>query len=104
MTNRATDPMQLRYEHFEPLVDAPFHIAVAEERFSLRLSEAKLLRNFSPDPDFRAPFALLFTCADQRILPQAIYDVDNDELGTQPIFLVPVGQDGEGVRYEAVFN
>ena len=103
MTNR-TDPDELRYEHFEPLVDTQFDITIAEERFSLRLSEAKLLRNFSPDPDFRPPFALLFTCADQRILPQAIYDMDNADLGTRQIFLVPVGQDGEGVRYEAVFS
>jgi hypothetical protein len=37
------------------------------------------------------------------VLPQATYPVEHDELGRMEIFLVPIGPDGSGMRYEAVF-
>ncbi|MDX6508976.1 MAG: hypothetical protein QOG81_728, partial [Gaiellaceae bacterium] len=37
-------------------------------------------------------------------LPQQIYRFDHDELGTLEIFIVPIGTDEGGVRYEAVFT
>lgn len=38
------------------------------------------------------------------VLPQATYRLEHEALGGLEIFLVPVGRDGDRVRYEAVFN
>ena len=37
-------------------------------------------------------------------LPQSIYEVVHDEMGVYEIFLVPVGPDGKGMVYEAIFT
>jgi hypothetical protein len=37
-------------------------------------------------------------------LPQATYRLEHATLGAMDVFLVPIGQDREGVRYEAIFN
>lgn len=50
------------------------------------------------------PFTLLFRVADDRPLPQRIYPLEHDCLGRFELFLVPVGADRDGTRYEAVFN
>lgn len=52
----------------------------------------------------RQQFSLLFEGPAEPVLPQAIYTLENDELGTFQIFLVPVAADEEGVDYEAVFT
>jgi hypothetical protein len=52
----------------------------------------------------RAPFSLFFRGPMQPIMPQRIYTLEHPELGRFEIFLVPIGPDGTGMRYEAVFN
>ena len=56
-----------------------------------------------PDGQSRQQFALLFRGPLEPVLPQATYAVEHDELGRLEIFLVPIGPDGSGMRYEAVF-
>ena len=52
----------------------------------------------------RAPFALRFrTPAVTGYLPQRMYALAHPVLGTLEIFLVPLGADASGMRYEAVF-
>ncbi len=52
----------------------------------------------------RAPFSLVFRGARTPVLPQAIYPFQHPTLGTLDIFIVPIGPDAEGMRYEAVFT
>jgi len=52
----------------------------------------------------RTPFALLFRTSSMASLPQRIYCVEHDEMGAYDIFLVPVGPDGVGMVYEAIFT
>ncbi len=52
----------------------------------------------------RAQFALLFRGGPDPPLPQRIYRVEHDELGPLDLFLVPLGPDDVGQRYEAVFT
>ena len=51
----------------------------------------------------RAPFSLVFRGPRDRVLPQRIYRLAHAEMGEFELFLVPIGPDGEGMRYEAVF-
>jgi hypothetical protein len=60
---------------------------------------------------FRAPFSLMFRGPLTSVLPQAIYPLNHDKLGTLELFLVPVGpeeaaepQQASAMRYEAVFG
>lgn len=52
----------------------------------------------------KQPFSVLFRGPRNVVLPQAIYRVEHERLGALEIFLVPIGPDGQGMRYEAVFN
>ena len=52
----------------------------------------------------REAFSLLFRGAAALVLPQGIWLVRHAALGEQAIFLVPIGRDGEGTTYQAVFN
>jgi len=49
-------------------------------------------------------FSLLFRLPQTPLLPQAMYTFQHEEIGTFPLFIVPVGRDAEGLQYEAVFN
>jgi hypothetical protein len=52
----------------------------------------------------RAPFSVLFRGPAARPLPQGIYRVEHERLGALDIFIVPIGPDGGGMGYEAIFN
>jgi hypothetical protein len=52
----------------------------------------------------RAPFSVLFRGPMTPILPQRIYTLEHLHLGTFELFLVPIGPDQSGMRYEAVFG
>jgi hypothetical protein len=41
---------------------------------------------------------------ERRFAPQGTYRVEHDELEPQDVFLVPMGPDATGMRYEAIFN
>ena len=52
----------------------------------------------------RMQFALEFRGGPEPPLPQRIYRVEHEALGALEIFLVPIGPDDVGHRYEAVFT
>jgi Domain of unknown function (DUF6916) len=52
----------------------------------------------------RQPFSLLFRGPREPLVAQRIYRLDHDALGLLEIFLVPIGLDEDGARYEAVFT
>jgi hypothetical protein len=52
----------------------------------------------------RSPFSLVFRGGPSPPLPQRIYRVEHEALGALDIFLVPIGPDEVGQRYEAVFT
>jgi hypothetical protein len=52
----------------------------------------------------RQPFSIVFRSPQEdRPLSQGIYSVEHDIMGTIEIFLVPIGPDEQGMRYEAIF-
>ena len=52
----------------------------------------------------REPFSLVFLGPARPVLPQRIYPLENEALGRLEVFLVPIGADAGGVKYEAIFN
>ena len=57
----------------------------------------------SPSGAERRQFSLLFRGPVDCEFPQAIYRLEHDELGRLDLFLVPLGPDADGSRFEAVF-
>lgn len=52
----------------------------------------------------RDPYSLVFRGPPAPVLPQRIYHLRHERMGDLELFLVPIGPDGEGMRYEAVFT
>jgi hypothetical protein len=52
----------------------------------------------------RTPFSLVFRGPLEPLLPQQIYRFEHDALGPFEVFIVPIGADDDGVRYEVVFT
>lgn len=50
------------------------------------------------------PFSIVFRGPKDVLLPQRTYRMEHAEMGAFEIFLVPVGPDDKGHRYEAIFT
>ncbi len=74
------------------------------EALELALIKADPIETGQDIGDRRAPFSLVFRGPMEPLLNQSIYKLDNEAMGHLEIFLVPIGPDSEGQRYEAVFN
>jgi hypothetical protein len=49
-------------------------------------------------------YSLTFLARARAPLPQATYHLEHAVLGPMDVFLVPIGRDPEGIRYEVIFN
>ncbi len=49
-------------------------------------------------------FSILFRGPLDPALWQGMYKMDHDQLGTFDLFIVALGREEDGMRYEAVFN
>jgi hypothetical protein len=68
----------------------------------LTLAEMEILRNHGKLA--REPFSLVFTTRGNFVLPQRTYTLRHADLGQMPMFLVPIGRQGDVTSYQAVFN
>lgn len=82
-----------------------FRVRVGDaEWMEATLLEATALGDGVVAEGVRAPFSIVFRGAGKGVLPQGTYRVAHEGIGEFDLFLVPIGQDREGVRYEAVFG
>jgi hypothetical protein len=96
------DLAALRRTDFEPHLNTPFSVAGEQGDVELSLCAVDPLAKHPGHT--REPFALVFRGSAERVLAQGTHALEHDALGTLEIFLVPIGPDGEGMRYEAVFS
>jgi len=99
---------QLSFEDFAQWVKTRFRVAMAsEESIELELVEATPARTFSPagakGPVFES-FSLIFLGPGNRVLPQRSYWFESDDAGRFELFIVPIGMEPKGIKYEAAFN
>jgi hypothetical protein len=53
----------------------------------------------------RTPFSIVFRTAQKNeYFDQGTYPIIHPSKGSIPVFLVPIGPDENGMKYEAVFN
>ena len=58
----------------------------------------------APPNGGRMPFSIIFRGPSGQSVPQRIYRLEHAQLGQLDLFLVPIGPDGVGMCYEAVFS
>lgn len=95
-------PERMSHEDFEPHLNTTFRLLRGEaEPLELELveitgGEGAFENSYS--------FSLVFRGGPHFTLQQHIFTLEHDRLGTLDLFLVPIGRDPDGFRYEAVFN
>ena len=82
---------------FRVLVDAPKPIDITLTGVESRPSEAN-------EEAGMERFSVFFNSSLEFLLPQAIYRLTHPRMGEFELFLVPISQDADGFRYEAVYN
>ncbi len=87
---------------FAPKVGEPFALDLdGQGTLDFTLVEAQALGGESPGE--RRPFSLVFRGPVAPLLGQRTYGIAHEGLGRLLLFLVPIAQDGDGTRYQAVF-
>ncbi len=92
-------------ELFSPLVGETFEVVTADGRVEpidlVAATEGSQLGGPGPDGQQRRQFSLLFVAT--VALDQATHALTHPALGPLELFLVPLGPDARGLRYEAAF-
>lgn len=88
---------------FEPHVGEPFSIHHGEgvEPLAATLVSVESLGSAT---DGREPFSIVFRGPAAVVLGQGIHRIDHTALGSFELFIVPIGPDGVGMGYEAIFS
>lgn len=107
--DRPTDPKEtsamldrLTADDFRRHLEQTVRVSAGDQAFDAELIEVSGLPTH--DGDHRAPFSVTFRGPVEPWLEQQICAVEHAELGRLELFLVPLGPDGKGMRYEAVFT
>lgn len=88
---------------FLPLVGRPFAFRSGDQELSVTLHAAGEIGGHRGS-ELRVPFRLEFVGPMTPVWSQGIHRVVGDGLPELDIFLVPIGPNGQGMRYEAIFN
>lgn len=92
-------------EDFARSADQEFDVFVGEATMTMTLVSIEPLK--TPKGMQREAFSLIFRSASPVVLPQRTYQMRSRSLLNAQkvgVFIVPIGSDGDGVRYQAVFN
>jgi uncharacterized protein DUF6916 len=93
-------------ETFAPHIGSSFEARTnAGDVLDLELTSCDESPESGPPGAARVPFSLIFHDADaSRYAPQQTFLVRHDALGTFALFMVPLGADDRGMRYQAVIS
>lgn len=92
-------------EEFRQHLNTPFRLQVnAPKPIDLMLIGVESRPSDAREEQGMERFSVLFAGSLEFLLPQAMYRVIHPEMGEFDIFLVAIGQEADGYRYEAVYN
>ena len=98
----------LKSTDFSPYLNQTFRIHIPSleplETTLIEVTELGPERSSDEASSKRRPFSIVFRGPRDPIFPQSIYKIEHEAMGSLDLFLVPIGPDKKGVRYEAVFN
>jgi len=96
--------MQLTEANFSQQLNTKFLVSLADGTVELELAEVKGYRSQYEEQQGMERFSIYFQGPTELILPQGLYSVAHEQMGSFEIFIVPIKQREAGIRYEAVFN
>ena len=91
-------------DRFLPHVGEVFHVRQEPLEVPILLSEITRLANDGSRVRRREPFSLVFHAPAGTRLEQQIYVIEKPGMEPFECFLVPIGPDGFGMRFEAVYT
>lgn len=95
----------LTEKEFSQHVNTKFRVALdTPQQIELELVEVKSYLVKANEQSGMERFSVFFTGPEDGRLSQRVYSLEHDAMGKFDIFLVPIGHDDQGFRYEAVFN
>ena len=95
---------ELSLQQFQAALHTTFRVRCENgPDVELKLVEAKSVGSPSGSEGDQS-FSILFAGPGDSLLPQRIYQVANDAMGNFDLFIVPVAQEADGYRYQAIFN
>ena len=90
---------------FTPHLNEKFHLTAADGADAeAELIEVRKTGGDAVEESMRAPFFALFRTPSDFVVRQQMFRLEHETFGSIAVFLVPVGPDKEGMRYEAVFS
>jgi len=89
------------FAFFSRCLDQSFTVTHEDQTIALKMTR---LDKRDTAPKGWESFTILFDGPPSTVLPQATHELVNEEIGTVPVFLVPVAEDEQGFQYEAVYN
>lgn len=91
-------------EAFEPYLNKTFQVSTGDNlAFEAELIEVSPVGE-TVGPTGRRAFSLVLRGPENEAPEQGIYRLDHEELDSIELFLVPIGPDAKGMKYEAVFT
>jgi hypothetical protein len=87
---------------YNDLVGTTFRVGTPPYAMSAPLTLQTVTR--TPGPAGAESLSLVFQGPHEPFIAQGTYFFLHDQLPPQSLFLVPIGQDNHGFRYEVVFN
>ena len=92
-------------ETFSERLCETFHLYPEDqEPLEVELISATALGARPDEGRLRQPFSIVFRGPGDVLLPQHTYRMEHPEIGDFELFLVPIGPDEKGLRYEAIFT
>jgi len=93
---------------FSDVIGSAFKFRLEDgQSMDVNLVEATDLKRHAPnEPGLasRNPFSVVFRGPADTVLQQMTYRVEHEKIGKFDVFIVPIGPDDEGMRYEAIFS
>ena len=94
---------ELTEKEFSQHLHTKFQTRFNDQLIDLELADVKPYLSQQNESSGMERFSIFFD-GPAVYLPQSIYTLEHERMGQFEIFLVPIAQNGDSFRYEAVFN
>ena len=100
-----TTDAPLTEEEFSRHLNTSFDVQVGDsQRVELKLLKVEGYKERPGEEQGMERFAVYFEGPAEPYLPQNTYTLEHERMGSNAIFIVPVGRSADGFHYQAVFN
>ena len=96
-------PEEITHEMFADHLEKTFRIHCGDEFLDVELTEVEV-REGQAIEGLRQPFTLIFRGPKDRTLGEGLYKVENEDVGTVELYIIPIITVGDRQNYQVVFN